>query len=69
LLISDNHESHLSVTAINVAKENGIVMLTLSPHTSHKLQPLDRTVFGPYKAYNACFNDWMLSNPGKPVTI
>jgi hypothetical protein len=24
----------------------------------------------PHKAYyNACLNDWMLSNPGKPVTI
>jgi hypothetical protein len=33
-----------------VTKENGIVMLTLPPHTLHKLQPLDRTVFGPYKA-------------------
>jgi hypothetical protein len=70
LLILDNHEPHLSVTAINVAKENWIVMLTLPPHRSYKLQPLDCTVFGPYKAYfNACFNDWMLSNPGKPVTI
>jgi hypothetical protein len=70
LLILDNHESHISITAINVAKENGIIMLTLPPHTSHKLQPLDRNVFGPYKAYyNACLNDWILSNPGKPVTI
>jgi hypothetical protein len=32
LLILDNHESHISITAINVAKENGIVMLTLPPH-------------------------------------
>jgi hypothetical protein len=74
LLILDNHETHLSahlsITAINVAKENEIVMLTLPRHTSHKLQPLDCTVFGSYKAYyNACLNDWMLSNPGKPVTI
>jgi hypothetical protein len=37
LLILDNHESHLSVTAINVAKENGIVMLALPPkhHVSY----------------------------------
>jgi hypothetical protein len=51
LLMSDNHESHISITAINVAKENGIVMLTLPPHTSYKLQSMDCTVFGPYKAY------------------
>jgi hypothetical protein len=70
LLILDNHGSHVSITAINVAKENGVVILILPPHTSRKLQPLDCTVFGPYKAYyNACLNDWMLSNTGKHVTI
>jgi hypothetical protein len=70
LLILDNHESHVSIAAINVAKENGIVMLTLPPRISHKLQPLYLTVCGPYKAYyNACLNDWLLSNPGKPLTI
>jgi hypothetical protein len=47
LLILDSHESHISTAAINVAEENGIVMLTLPPHTSHKLQPLDCTGFGP----------------------
>jgi hypothetical protein len=45
-------------------------MLALPPHISHKLQPMDRTVFGSYKAhYNACLNDWMLSNSDKSVTI
>lgn len=48
LLIMDNNESHLSV-GINFAKENGIVILTLPPHTSNKLQPLDVSVFGPLK--------------------
>ena len=70
LLILDNHESHLSIPAINVAKENGIFLFILLPHTSPKLQPLDCTIFGPYKSYyNAYLHDWMLSNPGKPVTI
>jgi len=45
LLILDNHESHLLIDAIQLAKDNHIVMLTLLPHTSHKLQPLDKTVF------------------------
>jgi hypothetical protein len=27
-------------------------------------------MFGPYKIYyNVCLNDWMLSNPCKPVTV
>ena len=42
LLLLDNHESHASIEAITFAKENGIIMLTFPPHTSHKLQPLDR---------------------------
>lgn len=45
LLVLDNRESHLSLAALNIARENGVVMLTFPPHTSHKLQPLDRTVF------------------------
>jgi hypothetical protein len=66
LWILHNHESYFSILAINVAQENGIFLLTLLHHTSRKLQPLDCTVFGPYTpSYNACINDWMMSNPGK----
>lgn len=43
LLVLDNHESHLSIEVINFCKENGIVMLSFPPHTSHRLQPLDRS--------------------------
>lgn len=70
LLIMDNHESHISIESIDKAKANGITLLTFPPHCSHKLQPLDRTVYGPLKKYyNAACNSWMLSNPGKPMTI
>jgi hypothetical protein len=45
-------------------------MLTFLPHSSHKLQPIDRTVFGPYKKfYNIGASEWMLSNRGKPMTM
>lgn len=39
--------SHISVPAIRLAKENGVVLVTLHPHTSNKMQPLDKSVFGP----------------------
>uniref|UniRef100_A0A1B0CX45 HTH CENPB-type domain-containing protein n=1 Tax=Lutzomyia longipalpis TaxID=7200 RepID=A0A1B0CX45_LUTLO len=39
LLILDNHDSHLDIDGIN----NGIALLTIPPHTSHRLQPLDCT--------------------------
>lgn len=70
LLIMDNHDSHLSVEGIDYCKDNGIVILTLHPHTSHKMQPLDRTVFGPFKMFlSAEMDSWMLSHPGQVVQI
>ena len=70
ILIMDNHQSHLAVDCLMFAKENGIHIITLPPHTSHKTQPLDRSVFGPMKKYyNSCVNAWMMKNPGLPVTI
>lgn len=33
LLIMDNHESHLSLNAVEFCRGNGIVILTLPPHT------------------------------------
>ena len=70
LLLLDNHFSHLSINALDYATANGIVMLSFPPHCTHKLQPLDRTVFGPFKkALNTAMDNWMLSNPGKAMTI
>ncbi|XP_065565745.1 uncharacterized protein LOC136030604 [Artemia franciscana] len=70
LLIEDNHSSHVSIQAIQYCKDNGIVVLTLPPHTSGKLQPLDRTVYNSFKNYyNIACNDWMVSNPGQTIGI
>ena len=70
LILLDNHESHLSIALIDYCRDNGIVLLTLPPHCSHKLQPLDRTVFGPFKKYvNTASDDWIKSNPGKTMCI
>lgn len=70
LLLLDNHESHISVEVLDFCKQVGIVLVTFPPHCSHKLQPLDLTVYGPLKNYyNKALTDWMVSNPGKTVTI
>ena len=70
LLILGNHESHVSMAFIQLAKQNGLILLTISLHTSHRLQPLDRSVFGPLKSkYNQAMDEWMRSYPGKIVTI
>lgn len=53
LLVIDNHSSHCTLKVFNFCKENGIDIVTLPPHTSHRLQPLDVCFFGPLKtAYN-----------------
>ena len=41
ILILDNHDGHISIKTIDLSKENGVTLLTLPPHCSHKLQPLD----------------------------
>ena len=51
LLLLDNHSSHLSVEALDLAVENGVHILSFLPHCSHRLQPLDVSVFGPVKTY------------------
>ena len=50
LLILDNHTSHISVSASRFCENNGISILTIPPHTSHKVQPLDVTFFKPLKS-------------------
>ena len=70
LLILDNLEAHISLKALDIAKTNGIVMLTIPPHTSHRLQPLDKSVYDPFKTYyNRALDGWMRSNPGKTASI
>ena len=70
LLLLDNHESHLGVEAVTYAKENGVVLLSFPPHCSHKLQPLDRSVYGPLKRYLGCAQaNWLRNNRGRTMTI
>ncbi|KAJ8977205.1 hypothetical protein NQ317_011216 [Molorchus minor] len=41
-----------------------------SPHCTHKMQPLDVGIYGPFKSRcKTAFNDYILSNPGKAITI
>ncbi|XP_018332974.1 uncharacterized protein LOC108742303 isoform X3 [Agrilus planipennis] len=45
-------------------------MLSFPPHCTHRLQPLDRSVFGPLKKYvNNSMDQWMVNHPGQAMTI
>ncbi|GFO08451.1 hypothetical protein PoB_003495600 [Plakobranchus ocellatus] len=70
LVILDNQESHISIEAVDYCRDNGIVLLSLPPYCSHKMQPLDRTIFGPLKMhYNKAIKSWMYNHPGNRQTI
>ena len=61
----DNYSSHISLRVSNLGRENDVVRPTIHPHTSHKLQPLDRTVFGPSKQYySRALDNWMRNHRG-----
>jgi hypothetical protein len=70
LLLLDNHNSHLSIAAFDYCKKNAVTFLAFPPHSSHKLQPLDRSVSGPLKTYviRAC-DAWITNHPGQTMTI
>ena len=51
------HDSHMTdknkLAAIEMAREARAVIVSLPPHTTHRLQPLDVAFFGPlWKYYN-----------------
>ena len=70
LLLFDNHESHISVELVSLCKDNGIHLLTFPPHCSHRLQPLDVSVYAPLKhAIRESFDNWMQLNPGQRISI
>ena len=70
LFLLDNHHSHVTLETIDYAKEHGIVLLSFPPHCSHKLQPLDRAVYEPFKRYyNSVCDCWIKENRGKTMTI
>lgn len=49
VLFVDGHHSHLSLPLVRTAREKGVHVFCLPPHTTHVLQPLDVGVYGPVK--------------------
>lgn len=53
-----------------IIPENGAHIQYIHPHCTHRMQPLDVAVMGPFKSkYSLAQNDWFLTNPGKTITI
>jgi hypothetical protein len=66
----NNHDSHLSVAALNCWKGNGVTVLSFPPHCSHKLQPLDRSVYGPLISdINRACDAWITKQQRQTMAI
>lgn len=70
ILVLDGHTTHSkNLEAIVMAREYGVIMLQLPGHTTHRLQPLDKSFFSPLKSnFNQAIQKWLRSNPGLCVT-
>jgi hypothetical protein len=71
LLLLDGHSSHTkNAEALEMARENGVILLALPGHTTHKLQPLDVAFFKPLSCYITEVMEQWLRRPenGKCVT-
>ncbi|CAK1588229.1 unnamed protein product [Parnassius mnemosyne] len=69
LLLMDGHCSHKTLAVINFCRENHIHLMSSPPHTTHKLQPLDRTFMKPFKdAYSQRCDLWIRTNAGCRIT-
>lgn len=69
LLVVDGHSTHIKdPDLLSFANDNGIIMICLPPHTTHWLQPLDRSIFKPMKCYYyEAVNVWVRNNPGQSL--
>ena len=68
ILFLDGHSSHYCPDTINLAADNGIIIFTLPPNTTHLTQPLNKGVFGPFKQHwrRVC-HDFKISHPGQVI--
>ena len=68
LLLLDGHSTHYQSQLIRMARQKGVLILCLPPHTTHEAHPLDCGVFSPLKMHwrTVCHN-FIQSNPGKVI--
>lgn len=70
VIILDGHHSHKTLAAVEFCRAHGIHLLTLPPHSTHKMQPLDRTYSKELKSeYNNVADSFMVTHPGQCITV
>ncbi|KAJ8868450.1 hypothetical protein PR048_029966 [Dryococelus australis] len=70
LLGADNHSTHCSLPVILFCRNNHITFLSLPPHSSHFIQPLDKELFAPLKAaYASEAEKWLIQQPEEVIRL
>jgi hypothetical protein len=71
LLSYDNYEGHLLyIEVLELVQNNGVTVLTSSPHLGKKLQPLDVGVFKHLKTfYSVAVDSWLMQHPCETFSI
>lgn len=69
LLVFDGHSTHTrNIDIIEKARQNHVTIISLPPHSTHKLQPLDKSFLSPLKTYYSQeIRQWLLINR-RPLT-
>jgi len=71
ILLLDGHCSHTrNLEVITLARENHVDIICLPPHSTHKMQPMDKAFMGPLKTfYCQEIEKWLCSHPGRVITV
>ncbi len=69
LLLLDGHSSHYTLDLIKEARQHGVIIFCLPPHTTADSQPLDTSVFGPLKIHwSNEYRQYIFDHPGRVIT-
>ena len=71
ILVLDGQYSYTrNMEVITLARENHVDIICLPPHSSHKMQPLDKAFMGPPKTfYCQEIEKWLCSHLGQVITV
>lgn len=71
LLLLDGHATHVkNIEVVDLAQENGVIILCLPPHCTHRLQPLDVSFMKPLSTFYAKeTSKWLRIHPGRVVSM
>ncbi|KAJ8882992.1 hypothetical protein PR048_014831 [Dryococelus australis] len=71
LLIFDGAQSRLDANIVTAAEAHGVTLYCLPSNTTHKLQPLDKSLFIPFESYwdNEVMLFWARKSSSKEVRV